>query len=217
MLTFKQTFSKILVLGGGLALALSLNYVLAWTGPQNTPPTCPAGQVGCDAPVNIGTTAQNKNGSLTVNAFVANMNTAFLGNVGIGTVAPTAKLHIGGTPGTDGIRFPDGTLQTTAAGGASQWTTSGSNIYYSGGNVGIGAVSPTQKLDVAGYVKGQTGLCIGADCQTSWPVKDFVLVRCAGVGSNGSCTPVCPSGYTLVSSIPISSYAYWTYVGLCRM
>jgi len=36
------------------------------------------------------------------------------GNVGIGTTSPTAKLHIGGTAGTDGIRFPDGTLQTTA-------------------------------------------------------------------------------------------------------
>jgi hypothetical protein len=36
------------------------------------------------------------------------------GNVGIGTTAPTAKLHIGGTAGNDGIKFPDGSLQTTA-------------------------------------------------------------------------------------------------------
>jgi hypothetical protein len=36
------------------------------------------------------------------------------------------------------------------------------------GNVGIGTTAPTQKLDVAGYVKG-TGLCIGDDCRTSWP------------------------------------------------
>ena len=39
------------------------------------------------------------------------------GNVGIGIGAPTAKLHIAGTAGVDGIRFPDGTLQTTAAAG----------------------------------------------------------------------------------------------------
>jgi hypothetical protein len=36
------------------------------------------------------------------------------GNVGIGLANPTAKLHVGGTAGSDGIRFPDGTLQTTA-------------------------------------------------------------------------------------------------------
>ena len=36
------------------------------------------------------------------------------GRVGIGTTSPQAKLHIAGTPGTDGIKFPDGTLQTTA-------------------------------------------------------------------------------------------------------
>ncbi len=38
-----------------------------------------------------------------------------------------------------------------------------------GGNVGIGTTAPSQKLDVAGYVKGQSGLCIGNDCRTSWP------------------------------------------------
>ncbi|HLP52405.1 MAG TPA: hypothetical protein VK154_16065 [Chitinophagales bacterium] len=37
------------------------------------------------------------------------------GNVGIGTTAPTAKLHIGGTSGTDGLRFPDGSLQKFAS------------------------------------------------------------------------------------------------------
>jgi hypothetical protein len=39
------------------------------------------------------------------------------GDVGIGTSAPSARLHVDGTPGADGIMFPDGTLQTTAAAG----------------------------------------------------------------------------------------------------
>ncbi len=39
------------------------------------------------------------------------------GGVGINTNAPTSALTIGGTPGVDGLEFPDGTLQTTAAAG----------------------------------------------------------------------------------------------------
>jgi hypothetical protein len=40
------------------------------------------------------------------------------GYVGIGEASPSAMLHIGGTAGVDGIKFPDGTLQTTAGGGS---------------------------------------------------------------------------------------------------
>jgi len=50
------------------------------------------------------------------------------GNVGIGTTMPTAKLHLAGTAGVDGIRFPDGTLQTTAGGGSSAaWNLNGNS------------------------------------------------------------------------------------------
>ena len=50
------------------------------------------------------------------------------------------------------------------------WIISGNDIYSTvSGNVGIGAASPSQKLDVAGYVKGQSGLCIGNDCRSVWP------------------------------------------------
>lgn len=66
------------------------------------------------------------------------------GNVGIGTSVPTAKLDIAGDPGIDGIRFPDGSLQTTASGaGGGPWQTNGSDVWYAGGGVGvIGGSSP---------------------------------------------------------------------------
>ncbi len=78
----------------------------------------------------------------------------FDGNVGIGELNPQAKLHIGGAASIDGIMFPDGTLQTTAAtsGGTSLWSSAGSDIYYNAGNVGIGTTNPTYPL----YVTGDT-------------------------------------------------------------
>ena len=53
----------------------------------------------------------NSGGALTGNANFVYSG----GNVGIGTTAPSAKLQVAGTAGIDGIKFPDGTLQISAA------------------------------------------------------------------------------------------------------
>ncbi|MDP2665523.1 MAG: hypothetical protein Q8P23_02685, partial [bacterium] len=100
-----------------LALLLSAEAVYAWSGPPaGTPPACPSGQPGCDAPLNVSNVFQSKDANLLVNA---------AGSYTIGFSVPY-------------------------------------------GTVGVGVVSPSQKLDVNGYVKG-TGFCIGASCITSWP------------------------------------------------
>jgi hypothetical protein len=87
----------------------------------------------------------------------------FSDRVGIGTSNPAAKLHISGAAGVDGIMFPDGTLQTTASGGGeSLWSQSGSNVYYTAGNVGVGTSSPAESLHVSGDVRMDDNVGIGA-------------------------------------------------------
>ena len=78
----------------------------------------------------------------------------FSNNVGIGTMSPGSPLTVAGLveSTTGGFKFPDGTIQTTAAsgGGESLWQQSGSDIYYDAGEVGVGVSSPQAKLHVAG-------------------------------------------------------------------
>lgn len=92
--------------------------------------------------------------TVTGNAFSVGRSTFVVknGNVGIGTASPAQKLSVAGTVESvaGGFKFPDGTTQTTAAGAATQWTTSGSNIYYSAGNVGISSAAPVAQLGVQG-------------------------------------------------------------------
>lgn len=80
--------------------------------------------------------------------FTRRMRISPNGNVGLGTSMPEARLHVGGEAGVDGIMFPDGTLQTTAATG-SQWSDTTGGICYDG-NVGIRTCSPTTELHTRG-------------------------------------------------------------------
>ncbi len=71
-----------------------------------------------------------------------------------------------------GFRFPDGTIQETAAsgGGESLWMAgTGGNIYYDNGNIGIGTSSPTLPLSI--------------EKSTDSNINPLALVRTTGSGS----------------------------------
>lgn len=70
------------------------------------------------------------------------------GNMGIGSSSPEYKLTVDGTVNASAF-YDDGVPFLS-----SQWTTSGSNIYYTTGSVGIGTTEPGAKLDIDVGVSG---------------------------------------------------------------
>ena len=83
------------------------------------------------------------------------------GYVGIGKATPAYKLDVNGEINATGLRING----TPISDGSSQWTTSGQNVYYNSGNIGIGTTSPnTAKLVVSGNI-GAEGLDLASTDQ----------------------------------------------------
>ncbi|TAN37010.1 hypothetical protein EPN27_00350, partial [Patescibacteria group bacterium] len=171
-----------------IILSFGISYVYAWTAPTATPP---GGNVS--APINTSATAQYKEGAFGIGGLIRGYaNAIFDGSVGVGVTIPQVPLHTAGsinapsnsaTPngsimlgGTGtGVQMAMGvTADVTPQYGWVQPRYANNSTNYNlvlnpnGGSVGVGVSSPTQKLDVAGNIKG-TGVCIGTDCKTAWP------------------------------------------------
>ena len=74
------------------------------------------------------------------------------GNVGIGTSTPAQRLDVAGNVNGSGLCIAGDckTAWSQVGGGTtSQWTTSGSNIYFNTGNVGVGTTAPAYPLEVS--------------------------------------------------------------------
>jgi hypothetical protein len=80
-----------------------------------------------------------------------------MGDVGIGSSFPSAKLEVagqvkitGGIPGLGKVLTSDANgLASWETPASNPWQTSGSNIYFNTGNIGIGTASPAAKLDLS--------------------------------------------------------------------
>lgn len=69
------------------------------------------------------------------------------GKFGIGTTSPAEALDVNGNIQASGTICDS--VGCISSGSASPWTTSGSDIYYSSGNVGVGTSSPSAGLHVS--------------------------------------------------------------------
>ena len=118
----KKFIYQTILIGSALSFALGVNYLYAWTGPTGVAPNN-----NVSAPLNIGTNAQVKDGNVSVGASANGLTTLGLSVYGAqyikgwlkvgNTGTPTQLLELSGTSGVDGIKFPDGTVQTSAASG----------------------------------------------------------------------------------------------------
>lgn len=131
-------------------------------------------------------------------------------NVGIGTASPAAKLDVGGpvkigsgtcsstTAGAiqysgSAMQWCNGTAWSTLASSTSQWTNSGSDIYFNSGNVGIGTTTPGAPLHIYGASAGIQLQRTDATCGTGltlsnvgtstdgWQIKNS-KIACGGLG-----------------------------------
>ena len=85
------------------SLALTASASSTWTPPPaGTPPSCPSGTPGCDAPINVGPTAQTKSGLFEVDGgFISGTVSTLLSHVTIGTApCPSCTLPGGGSSGS---------------------------------------------------------------------------------------------------------------------
>ena len=140
-------------------------------GILNTNPSYPldvTGDINLTGDLRIGGVAQSFGGGGGSSVWSLNSTNAYYnsGNVGIGTTSPGYKLDVQGTMqltsglrvsstfGTTGQVLTSGgggamTWSTVSSSGSSPWTVSGSDIYRSSGNVGIGVTNPIAPLQIA--------------------------------------------------------------------
>jgi hypothetical protein len=102
---------------------LFVAHAFAWTNPPTgTPPNCPSGYPGCDAPLNVGGTAQHKTGPLAVNSASDPASGVALSVAGLGAFTSVAAGTLQVTGGSPSV----GKVLTAVDGtGLAQWSAPG--------------------------------------------------------------------------------------------
>ena len=141
-------------------------------------------------------------------------------------VVRTAKLHVGVTPGADGIEFADGTLQTTAATGSSGFGVSESDDFLNSyqGNIGDPSAGTIGKLGWSTLggnwkqIAGESGRPGIIELFTSSAANIGSTMYSQGVASNSFLGVFVPGdNFDLTFSIRVNVNDNHTYIrlGIC--
>lgn len=155
------------------------------------------------------------------------------GNVGLGTNGPSTKLDVRGKSlfTRDGVGECCGNDATITIGENTAGTGRKSSIsFHNGGrHEGTLELAPDGErrfrifdnqgakmgLEATGYLRSQTGVCIGGDCRSSWPIGQTWWEYYYSPGCPGN------SGYYLRAAGPlggaatVGSIAYWSNYDAC--
>ena len=193
-----------------VALVAGLGFIQAWTGPPaGTPPACPSGSVGCDAPVNVSSNAQTKVGNFRTNANIIVDNDIWaIGTVQVGQGSHTAATCVAVDAGM--LRWNGSALQYCPNGGGT-WAS------FSSGSVSIANCPPGQVLQ---GIPGGTPTCVSSisSANTSNTATNVANIPSGTLGgvceiscSEASCwasytyppmtaSCTCPAGWTKIGS-----------------
>lgn len=143
-----------------------------------------------------GSVAVNTTGNVTAaglsakNVLVYNTSSTFAATIKVPAgLAANYSLTLPSNTGTaNQVLTTDGTgilsWTTPTGGGGSQWTTSGSNIYYTTGGVGIGTVNPTVGLmDIVG-TSGNPAVTGGTDPSVLFRIDNLTNALDMGVSNS---------------------------------
>ncbi len=146
------------------ACALGASIVLAdWSAPVNGPTTCTSGNPGCDAPLNVSSTAQTKSGSLTLSS---GSMTAPQYCIGASCISAWPSGGGGGTiGGTGGASY----IPMWSSG----TTLTNSPVYVSGGALVDTSGPYTTYLGSGGYGLNTTGQVYAASFSESGTPAHF--------------------------------------------
>lgn len=113
------------------------------------------------------------NQTITLSGAVTGSGTTAIATTLAASVVGISNINATGTPSSTTFLRGDGVWATPAAGGGSQWVTSGSNIYFVfdfASNVGIGQTSPARALHITKINGGAAMIRLEQTAQRTWDI-----------------------------------------------